>query len=189
MGSKGSIIESMKEELAGKEDHIESLEAELERGQKSYSQNRKLLRNGNDGSKDDLNQHLVEEFEYQQKDLQRQLRKEQSANKKSKRKIANLEGELEEQLADWVALGKEMEATKAQMADIEAELARRESQRQKSKAKEMKPKSRNGQQEDFDLHLDELTRKVKDARTQLESAHGRLDTAVSRHRVPSLDPK
>jgi chromosome segregation ATPase len=200
--SKTGVIDSMKQELGDKQQHIRSLEAALKKKRKSGSSNSQASDNTAA-----IQRRIRKELEEEIYDLQRRLRKEQSMHRKSKNKITKLEDELDDQLADWVALENEMDETKAYLAEIESQLAKEEAkkrnlerkEKEEEKAqvkekgkKEKKPRrssvSASNSGEDFNLYLDSLTRKVRDARNQLETAHGRLDQAVSRHRIANREP-
>ncbi|CAJ1966025.1 unnamed protein product [Cylindrotheca closterium] len=194
MDSKAGVIDSMRQELADKEEHIKSLEHVV----------RKKRESGNHKKSDmssSVQEAIRKQLEEEIYDLQRRLRKEQSMNKRSKKKISKLEEELDDQLADWVELEKEMDETKTYLAEIESQVAREEVQRRKTKEKDARERDakekmakRNSrssgiENQDFNLYLDGLTKKVRDARSQLETAHDRLDNAVSRHRAPTFEAK
>jgi chromosome segregation ATPase len=167
--SKGLIIESMSEELADKDSLIRTLEMKLEilqRAERSLAV-------------------PPEEYSAGQADLLRCLRKEQSAKEKAKLKCRKLQNELDGQLRDWTLLEREMDEAKAKVDDLQSHLANEMSQRSRSihSTRGDTRKHNNRENDDFNLYLDGLTRKVRDARSQLETAHTRLDRTVGRYRV------
>jgi chromosome segregation ATPase len=167
--SKGLIIESLSEELADKDSLIRTLEMKLEilqRAERSLAV-------------------PPDEYSAGQADLLRRLRKEQSAKEKATRKCRKLQNELDGQLGDWALLEREMDEAKARVDELQSHLANEMSQRSRSihSTRGDTRNYNNRENDDFHLYLDGLKRKVRDARSQLEAAHTRLDRTLGRYRV------
>eukprot|EP00980_Cylindrotheca_fusiformis_P031496 scaffold26464_cov117-Cylindrotheca_fusiformis.AAC.1 len=156
--TKSKIIESLAEELGDKDRLLRNLEKKLD-----------ALEDG-----DPLDRQKEEE-------LIRRLEKEHASKEKAKRKYEKLQSEMEEQMKDWADLEQEMDDTRARMNDLESQVAREVSQRSRGGIAQD-----NKEGDDFNLYLDGLTRKVRNARSQLEAAHGKLDKTVGRYRATPL---
>lgn len=151
--TKGRIIESLAEELGDKDTLVRNWEAQV---------------NSMPNKEDDSDEKA---------DLLRRLQKEQLSKEKAKRKYHKLQGEMDGQMRDWAMLEREMDDAKARVNNLESRLADEMANRPRGDT------TRNNDDDDFNLYLDGLTRKVRTARSQLEAAQGRLDQTVGRYRV------
>jgi hypothetical protein len=151
------LIDSQALSMQTKEKRIQSLEAQLE----GQTQTQRLL------GEDEYSSDELVKTKQAWKDSQLQVQQLQSEHKKARKHIRKLESELEEQLSEWRVLEKDMEDVQARVGTLQAQLA--------AKEKEKDPSSTNiaFKENSVNEHLDRLTIKMAQVRSQLEEVHRR----------------
>jgi chromosome segregation ATPase len=150
------LIDTQALSMQTKEKLIQLLEAQLE----GQTQTQRRLLGEDEYSSDEL-----VKTKQAWNDSQLQVQQLQGEHKKARKQIRNLETELDEQLSEWRVMEKDMEDAQARVGTLQAQLA----------AKEKDPTRTNiaFKENSVNEHLDRLSRKMVEARSQLEEVHRR----------------